>query len=210
MIRKISGAKDGNIYIGSEEGYISRYNPVTKENTDISDLFSIPYGTPVTGMIEVNNHLWISTYGDGILLFDTSINKVVKRYSLTSNDCLSILQTQIGDIFVATKEGLFKYNPKNDSFEFVTIVGKKFVHCLEEGRNNQLLMGFFSQGMGRLDIKKGLFEIESSIPQNISVSCIYTDAKGNLWIGIPDLGCTASNRVRSKYYIVTLKVHYPM
>ena len=188
MIRKISGTKDGNIYIGSEEGYISRYNPETKENTDISDLFSIPYGTPVTGMIEVNNHLWISTYGDGILLFDTSINKVVKRYSLTSNDCLSILQTKIGDIFVATKEGLFKYNPKNDSFEFVTIVGKKFVHCLEEGRNNQLLMGFFSQGMGRLDIKKGLFEIESSIPQNISVSCIYTDAKGNLWIGTSGFG----------------------
>nr|WP_294900097.1 two-component regulator propeller domain-containing protein [uncultured Pedobacter sp.] len=75
-------------------------------------------GKPVRAIYrDRDGQLWLGTEGGGLLLFDLSSGKIIKRFStddgLSNNSILSILEDNHHNLWMSTFNGLIKFNTKS-------------------------------------------------------------------------------------------------
>ncbi|MEO5912292.1 MAG: two-component regulator propeller domain-containing protein [Pelobium sp.] len=75
-------------------------------------------GKPVRAIYrDANGQLWLGTEGGGLLLFDLSAGKIIKRFStddgLSNNSILSIQEDNHHNLWMSTFNGLIKFNTRS-------------------------------------------------------------------------------------------------
>ena len=185
-VRSIAPDNYGYIWVGTEEGHLNRFSPLKKTFEDFTASSKVPYGTSIIDIENMGPYLWIATYGSGLYVFDPKTCRTIRHYDLPSQKCMDILSTSMGQTYVGTMEGLYEYNPLTDSFDFIDVVGKKFIHCLLEGEDGLLWVGTYGRGVGVLNLSNGFFRMETvndeiGLKSNYIIS-IFNDQDGGIWL----------------------------
>ena len=179
-VRAICDGPDGKVWIGSEEGYLCRFDPEDQSFTDFTPSAGLAFGTAITDITRIGQLLWITSYGDGITSFDPVAGKAVGKYSLPSNDCMTITEASDGCIYAGTRAGMYRFNPGADAFELVDVVGKPFVHSIIEDKNKHLVISTFYQGFGIYDLPTGSYR-KVQAAQGEAITSFTLDSRGGLW-----------------------------
>ena len=124
---------------------------------------------------DAEGFIWITTYGDGIVRYNSvdfkSYNQGQNsdKKSLNSSIVFSIFQDSQKNIWVGTELGLNIYNNKLDKFENIDLDGKKQkfpIHAITEYDENTLLLGTHENGLYKLDkntLKSKLIKYQETV-----------------------------------------------
>jgi ligand-binding sensor domain-containing protein/AraC-like DNA-binding protein len=147
--------------------------------------------------------LWIATAGNGLTILDIAEKKklVFKRskgkvkHSISSNYIESIFQDSKGVMWLATANGLNRYNLETESFLKYRHSDKKphslsdnSISTITEDQDGQLWIGS-KKGLDRFDKESGNFyhyQNHPLHPESISSNTILSllaDRSGNFWVG---------------------------
>jgi signal transduction histidine kinase/DNA-binding response OmpR family regulator/streptogramin lyase len=179
-VRAVCDGPDGRIWIGSEEGYLCRFDPKDQSFADFTPYAGVAFGTAITDLTRIGSLIWITSYGDGITAFDPVAGKAVRKYHLPNNDCMAIMKASDGFIYAGTREGMYRFNQSSDAFELVDIVGKPFVHSIVEDKGERLVISTFYQGFGIYDIPSGSYR-KAQAAQGEALTSFMLDSRGELW-----------------------------
>ncbi len=206
-IRAIYIDRYKRLWIGTKDSGLCLYDPNKEEFTKV-DLDGFVYVKSI--FEDINGHIWIGSFDTGgiskIKLTKDGDISDIDYYTLSVPD-LNIINPYVNfifeddksDIFIGTREGLFKWNKEDDVFELQLIhdstfretIGPYFV-CITKGPDGKYWLGTIGGIIvcNRLeDIAKGKFEWyyskrseKTSLVDN-AVSALYFDNSGLLWIG---------------------------
>ncbi len=151
-----------------------------------------------------SGNVWAGTMLKGIFKYNLSDPDMVLAQQYTSEDGLPSMNSNYvyhinSGIYVATRNGLYKYNEKSDRFEPDPLFGDKYagkdieISKVEEAPNGDIWLSLInadgSFSVVHLIKTDGGYE-EVSIPfkrlPDMVAYAIYTGAEGLVWIGISD------------------------
>lgn len=117
LINSVICSKNGNIYIGTDEG-LDIYNPVTDS---IEQLFGF-LNTNILNICEHENFIYLST-GTGIYRFNEDKKELIKIGKNWKTGLLSKYLLSNGKTLIAAVDycGIAIYNDKTDTFEYFTL-----------------------------------------------------------------------------------------
>ncbi|MFA6456544.1 MAG: two-component regulator propeller domain-containing protein, partial [Bacteroidota bacterium] len=122
---------------------------------------------------------------------------------LSNNSVNNILQTKDGFLWVATKDGLnrydgqsfkhFKYHPSDKNS-----LPENYVNALLESPDGTLLIGTWGKGVCAFDPHMEFFSrLDTLRHDDAYVQCMFADSKGNVWYGTVNGGLNRVNRNKS-------------
>ena len=194
VVREIIPDQSGNIWMALEKLGLAKFNPSTNQIEQFnsnSQAGSISFSN-IHGLLINNNTLWLGTHYYGLDIMDLSSEKIIKHYDLGKlfnnfeyNFVLSFLKTQSGKIYIATRIGLLRYNPANDSFSIIqSIPTGSFVNCLFEDKNGRIWVGC-GRGVYILDpLTEKAVLYKDSVERNSATArilALHQDVNGNIW-----------------------------
>lgn len=192
---------DGSIWIGTFGNGLYHYNPKTKlaENFDSQANINKRVPSSDIGVIFQERNkpeaLWIGTRGDGLWKFDKKSKGYTNHYIFKQSTIISIVKDYKGYLWVATRKGLNRLDPKSGGFVFyehseqdITSISDDYITALYIDSNNILWVGT-RNGLNKLDLAKlderhvnfKHFTTKQGLPDNI-IHKIVEDSKGFLWL----------------------------
>lgn len=214
----VTAGADGNIWIGSREGYIVKYQISRRQFLPFSIFEHSPPTT--SGWIEK-----IYDSGSGFLLIGTS-NQGVKKFNLTSNtyeDLLThnpdhtevyarcFLRYNAHEFWVGTENGIYIYDASKKTFTHLVknpsnpyALSDNAIYDLVKDRQGGIWAGTYFGGINYYSRQKLYFEkffftpSENSIKGN-AVREITEDKTGNIWIGTEDAGLNVYNKKNGSF-----------
>ena len=218
-IKTIFEDSDGTLWVGgSSANGFSKFNRETGAfvtyHTEHDDGIRAIYQDRQTGL------LWLGTYDYGVLLFDARSEKFVQSYpsdhndphSISSNKVQHITQTQNGDMWVVTDNGLNRFNRTTQTFTRY-FNDPDDPHSLSDNRVEQM----YEDSQGRLWISS-LNGLNRYYPESETFSAYYHDPNNNqslssnssralaedhsggLWVGAKGINRLASEPQKFKAY----------
>ena len=215
-IRTLLLDSTGTIWVGTDAGGLSAYDPVTETFTtyvhDPVDRNSISDNLIRTVIEDRAGRLWIGTDGSGLDRFDPATG-VFEHFphdplspgSLAGDHVWGIVQRDDGSLWVATDGGLSRFNPTDGTFsnfshdpnDLGSLSDNQLRHLYEDS-DKTLWVGTLVGGLNRYDDATGKFDRFVNQPDDTSslssnqVNVILEDDAGVLWIGT-DKGLNAWN-----------------
>ncbi|MDR6944168.1 signal transduction histidine kinase/ligand-binding sensor domain-containing protein/CheY-like chemotaxis protein [Mucilaginibacter pocheonensis] len=199
-ILAISEDKQGDIWVGTRIGGLSRYEPVNDRfinySHDPKRPGSISNNNITFILVDRMDNIWVATE-DGLNFYNKKTHRF-KHYFNDPKDTQSINSSVINTIFedashriwIGTPKGLDLYNHETDKFIHYN-TGEKGMDKLpvsaiaEDNKQHLWLATHF--GVVRFNPVKGDFSKPYSkknyIRENVPVYAIATDKKGKLWLG---------------------------
>jgi signal transduction histidine kinase/ligand-binding sensor domain-containing protein/DNA-binding response OmpR family regulator len=204
-VREICPDKYGNLWLGTEDNGINRFDPRTNKMVNYSLLNPERKlsATNIHGLYAEGDTLWIGSFNKGIELMHIPTGKVFKNYNsantnggLISNFILCFCRTRQGDLLVGTSNGIVIFDKKNDTFSRWKGIGNLVRQILEDGNGNIWvstnggLYKYTPPVVGKDGIeteeKVGRYaETSSSRSQGLGSSnttSVFEDSKGRIWI----------------------------
>ena len=154
--------------------------------------------------------IWAGTQGEGLYILDLIKGEVTHHQkisnnsgSLSNNSITAILKDRSGVYWVATKDGLNKYDPtmklfpryQNEPGNYKSL-HYDFVSSFCESPDGDIWIGTFGKGIAVFDRKKEIFQAITHVegkPEtliNDAVRAVEPDKNGNIWIGtVSGLSC---------------------
>ncbi|MTI88231.1 MAG: GHKL domain-containing protein [Balneolaceae bacterium] len=152
---------------------------------------------------EVDGTVWLGTDGGlnsfspATKSFETYLADDTDPRSLLSNIIIDITKDEQNNLWMATSEGLNKFNPQSKKFTSYTnnpddpesLVAGNLISVYSDPEKDVIWIGSGGSGMSRMDLSKRTiknFVSDPNDPSSISsnsVSAIFRDSKGVLWIG---------------------------
>jgi PAS domain S-box-containing protein len=148
---------------------------------------------------DASGNLWAGTYDHGLLRLDRRTGKFqtyrhnpADPYSLSSNIVTRFLVDHNGTFWVATDDGLNRFNAATGGFTVYKLDPQKRVVSyldIAEDRKGALWLGTNSLGLERFDPATGQFtryEYDMNRPGTLSdnrVNSVHFDRSGTLWVG---------------------------
>lgn len=187
IIRTIRGDNNGNIWIASEDGYLSMLDPrtklVTNHDLNIGQL-------NFQDVMVVDDKLYLGTYGDGLIVYDPANRKIVRRYTLPGKSENRVIRQIImtdGTLMVGTRNGLYKYDNVSDSFSLMKETEGCFIHALAVDSRGNLWIGTYGNGLIIMDkslhvIGKYTIKTENSGLRSDSITSFCEDSKNQMWV----------------------------
>lgn len=198
---------DGRIWIGTENGGISIYDPKKNSFTSIrnveGDNSSLTNNSVYSIYKDDQQNMWIGTYSGGLNFLPRYGEKFALHRSaadvtngLSNSIVLDAIADSDGIIWIGTDGGgLNRYDPKTKSFTHYRAKdksgrspGSDYVLAIVEVSKGMLAIGYHRGGLDLLNTSTGVFtrcSLSSNTfdPTVSTVNKMYRDAKGNLWIG---------------------------
>ncbi len=207
FIRDLDLAADGSLWIATDGGGVSRWNPATDSITtfryvtdDATSLASDRIRTILAGDDGV---VWIGTRDAGLDRLDVTTNIVqhlvhspVDDASLHSNDIYALALDDSGSLWIGTSAGLNRMDLETGAIARVTLdhpgvhehsddIGVRSLLYI----HGTLWVGTGTDGLVALDLKSGATthhhadpDAEGSLSSN-RVDVIFEDDQGYLWVG---------------------------
>lgn len=210
FVNSIVISDENEIWVGTRNG-LYLYNQQTKKFNQYehfpysSKSISYSKGERVINDLcfDGDKNLWIATAGNGLTILDIALKKkrVFKRSkgknigSVSSNYIESIFQDSRGIMWLATANGLSRYNSEEENFLTYRHSDKKpqslldnSVTTIAEDLDGHLWIGS-KKGLDRFDRASGEFHHHQNHPlhpESISSNTILSllaDRSGNFWVG---------------------------
>ena len=151
-------------------------------------------GIKVHALCMDGDDIWIGTYSNGIYVF--AINSGTLRHYDASNDehslydpnSCTMLRDRQGNIWVATMEGLCRYDRKNDRFDRIAKQQSVPIDMKDDGKGGLWVatqgggIWCYQQGSKQTTTYQRLNDNEQSLSANI-VNCVFVDNKNRVWAG---------------------------
>ncbi len=195
MIRGIAEDRDHNIWIGTWDAGLNKYDRKSGRfihyMPDSKDPSGLSGKTIYKLSIDHNDILWISIYNTGIDLFDVKKKEVVKRIrsgvnqrkSISGDNSWFFFEDQDNKMWVCTQNGLNLYDSLTGTFR-VFYFPDNDIGAFYKDRTGNLWVGTNTKGMFRCDEEGNIintYDITNGLPNN-RIHAITEDNQGNLWI----------------------------
>ena len=183
---------EGNIFIASENGGLSLFDPAAKRFLD-----TVP-GTKVTGhnvhaMCIDGKNLYIGTFSNGLKLINLKTGSTrsftAEKYpSLICNNIFSLHKGTGHTLYIGTSQGCSTYDPRKDVISEIKELAGNFIYDMTEDTRGYLWFACYYNGLYRYDKKQGTWTHYLHNPDNPKsvssdkVLCTYMDDRGNLFI----------------------------
>lgn len=214
----------GNIWVGTMENGLNRFDPITKKFTryqhnpnnqkslssnSISSIFEDSFG-----------NLWIATHDGGLNRylpdqdgFFHYRHQAGNNLGLSSNKLLTLHEDNSGILWIGTMtNGLNTYNLNRKKFSYFCHIKTEknslsgdLVRCFYEDQSGLLWVGTAESGLNCFNPGTGQFrhfKHNSANPNSIShnnIQAIVGDENGNLWIGTLGGGLNRFNPKTNKF-----------
>ncbi|GAB3427217.1 two-component regulator propeller domain-containing protein [Niabella aquatica] len=195
LVHEICRDRYGNMWVGTEDEGLNKIDAITGKITHYKadgKKGSIAYNN-IHGLTACDNELWIGTYEHGLDVMDIKTGKVLRHYDgdeekhgLTGNFIVALYRTKANDILVATWNGLFKYDRKNN--RFIRFPHFTFqVQSMRESSDGLLWIATYGNGVYVLNPDSGVLKNlrseagNSNTLLNNYVNSLYEDHQGNFW-----------------------------
>jgi ligand-binding sensor domain-containing protein len=210
----------GFIWIATHNG-LAKYDgySIKHFNVNPDDKFSL-YRKGINGLIADNKgNIWIKYTEDGALGRLDKYTEKIYNYLSNSNDSNSLCGTIINQVFIdsedrvwiATNNGLNKYNPKTDNFtnykhettNSISLPGNTINHLFEDDQNriwiatNKGLSIMPNNQEQIIHVNRFVDNSHTIINNNITV--IEQDAEKNIWLGYNQsnkISCINNNELK--------------
>ena len=206
-LTKMAIDKHGNLWVSVNETVLLEcFNTRTyrvKHFTNFTVKEShIPANSPRDIFIDRSERLWVGTDREALHLFLPGKNifykykaDILDQSKLQSNTVAAIFQDNSNMIWLATQNGVERFNP--DESKFITHrpkpittqpVTNNFVQAIAEDLSHRLWLGTFN-GIFILDRKTGAYtnyQRDQKDPRSLShnvVQSVGRDKRGNMWVG---------------------------
>ena len=206
VIREIIPGPDGMLYVGTEDGGLCRFNPVTKEfrTIDLLQRKEDPLSTNIQSlMLEQNRYLWIGTFDRGIYIMDTLTGKIIRHYEIGDpasglrSGIVCIRQTSREDILVGTTGGVFLFDRGKDCF--LPMKGTNgLIHSIFESHDHRIWIGSLGGGVSCINPDSGSLEATDVPFEERLITAIFEDSEDRMWIGTEGRGLYRFDSVQEK------------
>lgn len=211
IVADIKEAPDGSIYVATDDGGVSHFDPTTGHFAQIA----LPgLGTNMHSVeLDNNNNLWVGTYGYGVGRYNLS-NHSLKIYGkakdpnqngLDDASCYSMLNDSKGRLWAGSMKGLNRYDAENDEFVPVRDLNAMVVD-IEEDRRGRLWISTQGSGLFSFDPDKNIWKnyVHSerdtlSLPHN-HVNDVFIDREGVLHLATSG-GLASLDQMSEKFII---------
>ena len=220
-INAIVQDKDGFIWFGTEYG-LNRYDgyQIKVYRNIPGDSTSLPDNSINCLYVDREGILWIGTTRGGLSRykkdsnsFSSHLHDPVDPHSISFNNITFITQDVFDNIWVATLDGLNRYNKKENNFtQYYGNNGLSpekslksvNVRSIASDKTGNLWIGYERDGIGMLDIKKELFShypLPAYIQKTSGENAIQfmLDEGDNLWLGSRFSGILLFNKHTKQY-----------
>lgn len=150
-IREMAQDRQGNIWIGSEDGGLCRYNPASNTYLPIAESASFPN---IHGLCVDGDRLWVGTFSYGLKVIDVKTARVVRTYQrgkgvydLHDNTVFSICRSPRGELFFGTIRGLCKLRPDGNGFDYISSIPDVLINCVRFDRQGNLWVATQTNGV---------------------------------------------------------------
>ena len=149
-IGSLALSNEDAIWIGTDGGGLDFLDTKTGTYTHFKHSENNPNSLSNDYVISVledsQARVWVGTYQGGLNLLDKKTANA-KKY-LSNYDIRVIFEDKNKQIWIGTNRGgLFKYNAKNDTFDYISFLGKIDIRDIEQGFNNDLWLATFGDGI---------------------------------------------------------------
>lgn len=190
-VREFCADPSGLVWISTEDGGISSYNPLTNKISffEPSKTFS-----NVQCLLSDGSDLWVGTFSKGVKVINRntghirSYNKGNSKNSLNDDNVFSMFRTSDGNIYLGTLFGLLRYNKSSDDFIQIKELNGKFIYDIKEDTHGNLWLATYADGIYCYEINKRVWKNyqhnekdEKSLPYN-KVTGIFEDSQHQIWI----------------------------
>ncbi|MCD8386088.1 MAG: ATP-binding protein [Bacteroidales bacterium] len=174
----------GNIYLASDDGGLSKYEPATRKFSHIQ--LSTTGRDNLHALMVDGNDLWIGSYSAGIYRMDISTGRV-RRYEMEHGrkSSYAMMRDHDGNLWIATENILSLYNPKTDEITAVKNLGAQIV-AIDETEGGKLWVATQGHGLFLYDRPTQMWRnyvrngADGSLPHN-HVNSLAVDSHGELW-----------------------------
>ena len=189
MTTRFAEDRRGRIWVAGNDGGLSCYQrgqrqeplPVQQQLQHLN----------VHGLCADGDLLWIGTYADGVYQLNT-LNGALRHFTaaddgLTDDNSYAIFRSEKGTLWVATMEGLCRYDAARNVFLYEVRLPAVTID-IDEDQKGRLWLSTQGSGLYRYDGNKQLkaYRHDSKNEQTLSddlVNCTYIDKQGTLWVG---------------------------
>jgi len=202
VINALATDQKGGLWLGTDTG-LYRYDLLHGNDPEKIEL---DLQTPVnirSLMHDVKGNLWIGTRNHGVIKYQPETRQKIHYLTdplIWNSPGLSMIndirQRKNGSVWIATSNGLFRYNPQSDDFEVfrnnaddAESISDDVIYSLFEDRSGIFWMGTFFGGVNKLDPDDSRFRKYSNFFRfnrlnkalnNIKGIC--RDEKNTLWV----------------------------
>jgi signal transduction histidine kinase/ligand-binding sensor domain-containing protein/ActR/RegA family two-component response regulator len=227
LVASMEKAPTGEIWIGTNDGGLNRYDPRTGQFTafpnDPQNPNSLSEDAVTAVDVDASGVVWAGTANRGLNRLDPGTGQVTRYLAdpanpgaLSTNNILCVLAHEDGSVWVGTGGGgLERLDPASGTFQHYPSdpsdpqrLGDAWIQTLHLDRQGTLWVGTFTGGLHRLDTETGRFtryahdpEDASSMGHN-SVAAVFEDGSGRLWAGTQGGGLHVLDRETGRF------IHY--
>lgn len=220
LINAFAERPDRSVYIGAEDGGVSLFHPDTRTFEPIS----IPTQNSgltlnVQSLCLDRNKLWIGTYANGLISLDTTTGRITPYTSdpdhpgtLDDNSAYALFLDNENNLWVATTNGLNRYNRADNNFERIRTLGVRTVSITADPQG-ALWLATHGRGVFRFHPHSDVWRNFRHEPQHQSlphdhVNCITIGSDGTIWAATEG-GLSRLNRATDNFEPVTLPNNAP-
>lgn len=221
----------GGLWIGTDDGQIYRVDAETGKVTITPQEFMAKTGLSHNKirslLIDSQQRLWIGTYGEGVSVVNLSLEQnsqssIKQPAELAHMAVIDLFETKDGKVWLATDDGLYFWDDKNDNFDIIkhdpknpySLSGNK-VTMIFQDKGGVLWVGTYS-GLNKWNVATAkfahYFANQNNDGEGLSNNYINTfwDAgQGLIWIGSYEGGLNLFDPAtkRTKLYSQTGEVN---
>lgn len=182
-VSSITSDGKGRLLVGMKNGGVVLFDPQAASASVLAGKDADGNGISAV-VTDRNGLLWFGTDGNGVSVYDPRTRKTrtyTTRDGLPSNKVTSVFRDTTGTIWVATDQGLVKYN--GTSFVAVSELKGLFCSALAEDRDGNLWVGTNGHGVWRIN-RTGVrqFTTATGLSSGYIRSLVYGN-DNSLWIG---------------------------
>ncbi len=192
-VREFCSAPDGRIWIGTEDGGLNLFDPVTDIFQPLPLALRSLY-TNVHALLSDGDYLWIGSYSKGLIRYNMKTEKLITYTqseapnSISQNSPFALWKDRQGLLWVGTLSGLDVYDYTEDQFNHIERLKGMSILNIFEDSNGFIWVCTFLDGIYRFDPATDNWKVfqhdaadKSTLPYNKATS-VFEDSKGRLWI----------------------------
>ncbi|TQV89337.1 two-component regulator propeller domain-containing protein [Aliikangiella coralliicola] len=208
-LRSLKAGQDNQLWIGTHEGGLNRYDPLTETFTRFTyradDQESIRSNKITALEYSRDGGLWVGT-DNGLDRFDPvkqKFNRIELKASYLNKNAVqpaqpeshfkglpihALEQSRSGTLWISTNEGVIVYDHNKDQVTpFTLMEGHSVVRVIHEATDGKIWFGTAGQGLYFYDPQRSRLQTFDSIKTPMILS-ISSDKFGNVWVGTFEQG----------------------
>lgn len=222
IVTSFAETTDGNVFIGTDDGGLSLFDPKTKLFQQINIKSRRPGSNRLAIMtltMSSNDQLLIGTYGDGYFVYDPSSGKYEqylrgpKPTDINSNQIYCFKEDKTGNVWVGTNGNgivvltkdnkvLFKLTPNPILPNDIKLPINGYIRDILEAKNGDMWIATHGGGIAVYNRSSQKFTIYTTVNSklpNDKVLTLLEDRNGNIWAGTFGGGLGLFNRKTSEF-----------